>query len=158
MNKPSPVLAMAFAEDAMALASRTRRAAMTEQAIQRFWAKVQVTEGCWLWNGTTNRAGYGRCGGGFAHRVAYQFIVGRIPEGMELDHLCRQRNCVNPDHLEPATHHVNMLRGCQAQQTHCINGHPFNDENTRIRVRRDGTTSRQCYPCVRERQRRSRAA
>lgn len=134
---------------------------MNERTAGRFWAKVEVTEGCWLWRGYIDAAGYGRFtsdGTPIAHRVAYQFIVGRIPEGMELDHLCRQRNCVNPDHLEPVTHHVNMLRGCQAQQTHCINGHPFDAENTRIRVRRDGTTYRQCYPCVRERGRRSRAA
>lgn len=128
----------------------------------RFWAKAEKTESCWEWRGTRDRAGYGRFSDGrrfgtnIAHRISYLLTHGSIPAGLDLDHLCRNRGCVNPDHLEPVTHHENCLRGAQAQQTHCINGHPFNEENTRIRVHRDGSPYRQCYPCVLERSRRSR--
>ena len=79
----------------------------------RFWAKVDKTETCWLWTGGQS-AGYGRFG--FkgrpnlgAHRFAYELLVGPIPPGLDLDHLCRVRNCVNPDHLEPVTRRENLL-------------------------------------------------
>lgn len=106
---------------------------------ERFWAKVDVTPGCWYWNGATANAGYGsfrfkgRNMG--AHRAAYELFIGAIPKGLELDHLCREPACVNPAHLEPVTHLVNMLRGDNpianhARQTHCRNGHEFSPANT----------------------------
>ena len=121
-----------------------------------FWAKVEKTATCWLWTASVDHAGYGQFGvhprkvG--AHRYAYQALVGPIPEGLELDHLCRVRRCVNPAHLEPVTHAVNMQRGDsfssrKARQTHCIHGHEFTPENTR-RTKR-GT--RECKACKRER-------
>lgn len=83
----------------------------------RFWAKVDVGHplGCWEWRGQKTLTGYGsfpleRGRGIMAHRFAYQQLVGEIPEGLELDHLCRNRGCVNPDHLEPVTHLENMRR------------------------------------------------
>ena len=83
-----------------------------------------------------------------AHRVSYQLVVGEIPEGLTLDHLCRNPSCVNPDHLEPVTTKENILRGVskiaqQARQTHCKRGHPFDEENTMI-VR---GSARQCRAC-----------
>jgi hypothetical protein len=104
----------------------------------RFWTKVRFTEPCWLWTGSRNWGGYGQ----FrlhqrlllAHRWAYEFCVGPIPEGLTLDHLCRVHNCVNPEHLEAVTHRENVLRGTgptalNAARTHCVNGHAFTPDN-----------------------------
>jgi len=106
----------------------------------RFWKWVDKTDSCWLWTGAL-RYGYGRfvVGGRngkvlMSHRFAYEEIKGVVPEGLQLDHLCRVRNCVNPDHLEPVTQKVNILRGespsaKQARQTHCIHGHLLSGDN-----------------------------
>lgn len=124
----------------------------------RFMTNVEVdgSTGCWLWTAKLNRDGYGhfrldgrRPG---AHRVAYELFVGAIPEGLEIDHLCRVRHCVNPAHLEPVTHGVNVARGiavppvalAKARQTHCIHGHEFTAENTLVKP--NGT--RGCRACV----------
>lgn len=97
----------------------------------RFWAKVNKTESCWIWTGNKG-AGYGR----FAltsrqfigaHRYAYELLVGPIPAGFQLDHLCRTPACVNPDHLEPVTMLENIRR---AKRTHCKYGHEFTPENS----------------------------
>ena len=97
----------------------------------RFWAKLEKVEsGCWEWQAHVGRLGYGafffsgRMGP--AHRFAYELRVGPIPDGLELDHLCRNRSCVNPDHLEPVTHAENMRR---ARLTHCHVGHPMSGSN-----------------------------
>jgi hypothetical protein len=98
---------------------------------ERFWPKVQKTETCWLWMAGTDRKGYGVIGQGRrparmlqAHRVAYELCVGAIPEGLVLDHLCRNPPCVNPSHLEPVTNRENILRGetfarDNSLKTHC---------------------------------------
>jgi hypothetical protein len=105
----------------------------TRPPIEAFTDKISVTDDCWEWTGTKERMGYGQMRYqrrmAMAHRVAYMLFVGPIPEGMELDHLCRNRGCVNPDHLEPVDHRTNILRGvspsaADARKTHCINGHP----------------------------------
>ena len=99
---------------------------------ERFWPNVDRVNGgeCWLWMGRLLR-GYGRYGGAPAHRVAYEMEVGPIPHGLELDHLCRNKACVNPEHLEPVTRAENMRRR-SAALTECTNGHPFTPENTYV--------------------------
>lgn len=107
---------------------------------ERFWAKVEQTDNCWLWTAYIDRGGYGRFAAVpqtpvLAHRYAYELMVGPIPDGMSLDHLCRVRRCVNPEHLEPVPQIVNTRRGTsarRAQRTHCMHGHPFSPDNTRM--------------------------
>src|SRR3990172_7099161 len=104
---------------------------------ERFWEKINKTETCWLWVGCTDGNGYGsfmirnkktgRQKKWKVHRYAYTKLVGRIPRGLTLDHLCRVRACVNPSHLEPVTMRENILRGISfsainAKKTHCIHG------------------------------------
>ncbi|MFI0233133.1 HNH endonuclease signature motif containing protein [Streptomyces sp. NPDC017086] len=121
---------------------------------QRFWPKVDKTDTCWLWTAHKGGGGYGRfkVEGRMvpAHRVAYELASGVIPDGFELDHLCRVRHCVNPAHLEPVTGRENTLRGQSpsaqhAIKTHCANGHPFNSSNTYLRP----TGGRACRACRR---------
>ena len=112
--------------------------------------------GCWLWTGYISN-GYGliKWAGKVrsAHRTAYELLVGPISVGLEIDHLCRVKNCVNPDHLEPVTHRENCARGenYNSNKTHCINGHAFDSENTYIIPSSGG---RQCRICAREKNRR----
>lgn len=112
--------------------------------------KLVITKtGCWLWKGA-------KSGGGYAqvtiekkafrvHRFLYELLVGRVPYHMQLDHLCRTRHCVNPDHLEPVTAQTNIQRGASAnaRKTHCKNGHPYSEENTYHRK----TGGRACREC-----------
>lgn len=121
-----------------------------------FWDLVEKTEQCWLWRGTVDGDGYGRRWDPWArkdrkaHRVAYEEIVGPIPTGLVIDHLCRVRNCVNPAHMEPVTREENIARGLASpNKTHCINGHEFNEQNTYRRGRR-----RHCRVCNRDAARR----
>lgn len=96
----------------------------------RFWSKVERTESCWLWTAAVDPMGYGRFyvspgRTGLAHRVAYELVVGPIPSGLVLDHLCRTPACVNPAHLEPVTLAENLRRGDRphAGKTTCPLGH-----------------------------------
>jgi len=123
---------------------------------ERFWAKVQKTETCWLWTASLNRSGYGKFHASgrfaFAHRWSYEHFIRQIPDGLVIDHLCRVPACVNPDHLEPVTHQENILRGTApsaklAMATHCIHGHEFTPENTYIRP----NGNRSCRTCLRSR-------
>lgn len=134
----------------------------TRETLERFKEKyIPVTEsGCWLWTASTSDDGYGYFGIGSrsipgsrkvvkAHRFAYVYYKGEIPKGLELDHCCRVPCCVNPDHLEPVTHKVNVLRGIgptavNARKTHCINGHALTPENIY-------PGGRQCITCARSR-------
>lgn len=124
----------------------------------RFLSKVQKTETCWLWIGAKTRDGYGQLRVGpmarYAHRVAYELLVGPIPSGLVLDHLCRTPSCVNPAHLEPVPQRTNVLRGVspaaqQARQTECrLMGHPLDEANT-IRNRDGKRRCRTCYNAAR---------
>lgn len=117
---------------------------MTPKGLERFVSKVEgLTTGCWEWRGRTNDKGYGKFETGreqLAHRVAYLYWIGPIPAGLELDHLCRNRRCVNPTHLEAVTHAVNMSRAkCRnprseafRARTHCSKGHLFDAPNTGV--------------------------
>lgn len=120
---------------------------------ERFWSKVDIhpDDECWEWTAGKYRTGYGqfKIGGKYgrgqgAHRVAYALTIGEIPHGLEIDHLCRNRGCVNPAHLEAVTRQVNVVRGVSfaadnAAKTHCIHGHPFSGNNLRI-----GSNGRRC--------------
>lgn len=117
--------------------------------------------GCWIWQLTVNELGYGHLTIGAwltgaiqtrkAHRVAYEELVGPIPDGMELDHLCRVTRCCNPAHLEPVTHRVNTRRGDQGQwqkvKTHCPKGHPYSGDN--LVVHASAPNHRRCRACMR---------
>lgn len=130
---------------------------------ERFWRLVEKGPGCWMWKGSLNN-GYGSLSAGSrtdhsrgkipAHVISYELHIGRVPEGAEIDHACRNRACVNPEHLEAVPRRVNILRGesivaKNARKTHCPKGHPYDDQNT-VRSK-DG--SRSCRACRRERQR-----
>ncbi len=117
----------------------------------RFWIKVERTDSCWLWTANKSPDGYGRFayladfGTSLPHRIARMALVGPIPEGHELDHLCGVRHCVNPDHLEPVTHQENVRRAV-ARRTHCPNGHLYADGNSVS----DYAGGRRCLTCRRE--------
>lgn len=112
--------------------------------------------GCWLWTGAVDRFGYGTIVADRrtlrAHKAVYETRVGLVPDGLELDHLCRNKRCVNPAHLEPVTHSENLLRH-YATVTTCPHGHLYDEANTY----RDTAGKRRCRACLRERQRARRA-
>lgn len=126
--------------------------------LSRFWSKVNKTNSCWVWTAglnSNNGKGYGQ----FylngkkvkSHRLSYEITIGKIPDGMVLDHLCRNRQCVNPDHLEPVTNRENVLRGDthssghNRAKTHCPSGHEYSEENTRL----SKSGYRKCKTCHR---------
>lgn len=125
-----------------------------------------VTEsGCVIWLGYTNEYGYGKITvddkAKWVHRVAYEVAKGRIEKGLDIDHLCRVRCCINPNHLEAVTRRVNLLRGntntaMHAAKVSCKRGHPFSGGNLRIEVKNSGILVRQCRACdlIRQRARR----
>lgn len=129
-------------------------------AAERFWEKVQIEPGgCWQWTGGLNGVGYGQfyrgkrsredTGKTYAHRWAYEQLVGPIPEGLHLDHLCRNPACVNPAHLEPVTARENLLRGvgpsaAHAKKTHCPDGHPYAGSNLYIHPTKGYRVCRAC--------------
>lgn len=104
---------------------------------------IEKTDSCWLWRGGLGASGYGKYKGRQAHRVIYEELVGPIPDGLQLDHLCRVLICVNPAHVEPVTDLENKRRRF-ALQTHCKRGHEFTEANTYT-----GCGARQCRTCQR---------
>lgn len=117
---------------------------------ERFWPKVEITPGCWLWTAAKNIGGYGQfhvkgvCT--VAHRFSYKLFVGDIVPGMQLDHLCRVRHCVKPDHLEAVTPLENMHRipTHQSHRTCCAKGHPYTEPNTYYRASENTRVCRRC--------------
>lgn len=125
-------------------------------------ARMINTDDCWLFAGYKNSLGYGQIftyvgresSYQYAHRVSYENLVGDIPEGLVIDHLCRVRHCINPDHLEAVTARVNTLRGegvlVNTRKTHCPRGHEYTQEN----VQKFGSNNgRRCRQCALERHR-----
>lgn len=145
-NKPQPITAP-----------------ITEATMRRFWAKVAIDpSGCLLWTASVRSGGYGQFAHAGrqvqAHRFAYTALVGEIPAGLVVDHLCRNRACVRADHLEPVTNRENLLRGegvsaVAATKTHCGHGHLFDEVNTWL----DGRGRRRCRACDRAQVARRRA-
>ena len=131
---------------------------MDAKVLERFLVSFDVEPStlCWLWRKSPNTSGYGSMHVNGrkapAHRFSYQHFVGPVPDGLELDHLCRRPPCVNPDHLEAVDHRTNMLRGngigsMNASKEQCKNGHPFDLVNTYYRKAKGGSVVRQCRAC-----------
>jgi hypothetical protein len=123
----------------------------------RFWSKVKVStrNACWQWQGSTGSHGYGQiwcpevqvCR--LAHRVAYELVIGAIPKGLTIDHLCGVKTCANPYHMEPVSQGENTKRAL-AKKTHCPFGHPLDGTK-----QHRGYLVRYCMECDRERHRRT---
>lgn len=131
--------------------------------MERFMSMVEVApSGCWNWSGSRQTTGYGtfypnrttKC---VAHRAAYLIFKGPIPDRLDIDHLCRNRSCVNPDHLEPVSSSENHLRAFNhlRARTYCNAGHPFDDANT-IRRTDNPYGGRRCRTCTNARRRNAR--
>lgn len=127
---------------------------------ERLWNRVTKTDTCWLWNGTVSPDGYGSMtwGGRYVkvHHVALELDGRPRPEGLETDHLCRVRNCVNPDHLEWVTHAENVRRKppelvgtANRLKTICKYGHEYTEDNTSWYHKPDGSWKRDCVACTR---------
>lgn len=139
---------------------RSRRAEIPDlytHELLAFFSKVRVTsssrQACHEWTGAKNADGYGRFAvrrkNRLAHVVAWTIDHGQVPDGMEIDHLCRNRACVRTDHMELVSHHANLMRGetitaHHAAKTHCIRGHEFTPENTIVRPNGAGRECRAC--------------
>jgi hypothetical protein len=130
-----------------------------DSTVRKFMESIDKTDSCWNWRGATStkpdgRPSYGRVSlGTSVHRFAYLLAKGAIPLDFEIDHLCKNTLCVNPDHLEAVTKPENMRRSNspmarQGRQTHCIHGHTFDDVNTY----RSPDGKRRCRACRRARQ------
>ena len=123
-------------------------------APQRFWKQTDTTGECWRWLGGKTISGYGQLSVHYrkvlAHRFAYELLVAPIPEGMEIDHLCHERDCVNPAHMEVVTHAENVRR--TRPKPYCPQGHAMTGANVAMRA---DTGHRICRQCRVERNRKA---
>ncbi len=121
------------------------------------YACPEPFSGCWLWTGHLNRKGYGVLRQQSAHRAAYELFVGPIPAGLQIDHLCRVRCCVNYQHMEVVTLQENVKRGVvgifHRSKTHCPKGHPYDHANT---ILHNG--ERRCRECANSQKKEARLA
>lgn len=130
---------------------------LKQPAVVRLLDKTRfdAQTGCWIWTASQTSGGYGvfKIPGVAtqAHRAAYVLLAGPVPTGLHLDHLCRNKLCVNPDHLEPVTQAENNRRAC-AVKTHCPQGHEYSSDNL---VWRQSRQTRECKQCNRDRARRN---
>lgn len=135
---------------------------MPLSAAERLSRKTQKTKGCWIWTGARLPKGYGTISfredgktvTRYAHRIAYELAVGKIPDGMEIDHLCDNPSCVRPDHLACVTGYENNKRSnsisaVAMRRTTCARGHEYTAENTQIRKLKSGALARRCRACDR---------
>ena len=146
INRRNPTLVLVFAETGN-LGNKMQ--------LKNFWSKVNKTESCWIWLGGTKR-GYGKILTGKkqsrAHRVSFEIHKGPILEGLVIDHICRNKLCVNPDHLRQVTIAQNTIENSNSTgalnkyKTHCVRGHEFNQKNTYL-IRRKNGISRMCRKC-----------
>lgn len=123
---------------------------------QPYWTKLREGQnGCIEWSGKVRPDGYARSNGAYLHRAEYERLVGPIPDGLELDHLCRNRACVNVLHLEPVTRSVNTFRGDHPNRrvSVCPQGHPYSGDN----LYQTPQGRRMCRTCMRARTRAQRA-
>lgn len=120
---------------------------------ERFWSFVKKTNSCWFWEGYKDKDGYGQFGISRnvkkrAHRFSYELLTGKISKKNQLDHLCRNRSCVNPEHLEPVSSKENSNRGSTGIinriKTHCKNRHEYSGENLGFRKDRFGRICKIC--------------
>lgn len=127
--------------------------ALVDAVVRDFSTKVEIAGEHWLWLGEVDKDGHGLCRVDGqkrrVHRVVYELLIGPIPEGDVLDHVCRVRQCVNPIHVEPVAHAVNVKRGGPSTRTHCPRGHPYDAENTHIYITKQGWRERTCRTCKR---------
>jgi HNH endonuclease len=129
---------------------------MNEGRLQRWEARIDKTDTCWLWTGHLNHKGYARLGGDSAHRLAYEHFVGPIPEGLTIDHICEVKRCVNPDHLRVMERGENA-RIAIVKREFCPNGHERTEENLVWRTM-NGRRVRMCRECEKARRRRHYAS
>jgi hypothetical protein len=131
-----------------------------EDKIKLFWERVEKTETCWIWTGSMNGNGYGKIHINkkkvYAHRLSHELFIGKILEGLQVDHLCFVKNCVNPDHLEAVTPYVNNMRSksqaaLNLRKTHCLNGHLLEGYN----LMPNKKNTRQCRSCHNDRRRKN---
>jgi hypothetical protein len=125
--------------------------------VTRFNDKVEKTSSCWVWKNAKDKDGYGIFWDQTkiikAHRFSYQLFKDKIPQGLQINHLCKNTSCVNPNHLEVVSCRENLMKGDtiakqNAEKTHCKRGHEFNNKNTRF-----FKNERYCLPCHQELQR-----
>ena len=132
---------------------------LSKEQEQLFWNTVDADGDCWEWRGFRLKAGYGRFAFSskkvLAHRMSWQLLVGPIPPGLTIDHLCQNHPCVNPDHLEPVTIQENIARhkGRNGLKTHCPHGHSYSFANTYY----DKLGKRYCRICRADKERARRA-